>query len=139
MPAALVPEFGVRDWRAALAFYRDILGFEVRYQREEEGFAYLALGDAELMLDQIGLGRDFDPVGPRDRLGLGLNVQIRVPSISPLVEALACAGHPLHFAPEERWYRRTSDETGHRQFVVADPDGYLLRFYEDLGSRPLRV
>ncbi len=22
-----------------------------------------------------------------------------------------------------------------RQFVVADPDGYLLRFYEDLGRR----
>lgn len=107
--------------------------------RADEGFAYLALGDAELMLDQIGLGRDFGVAGPRDRLGLGLNVQIRVPSISPLVDALDRAGHTLHLAPEERWYRRAGDETGHRQFVVADPDGYLLRFYEDLGSRPLSV
>ena len=24
---------------------------------------------------------------------------------------------------------------GNRQFVVADPDGYLLRFHEDLGWR----
>jgi catechol 2,3-dioxygenase-like lactoylglutathione lyase family enzyme len=25
---------------------------------------------------------------------------------------------------------------GNRQFVVADPDGYLLRFFQDLGERP---
>jgi hypothetical protein len=25
---------------------------------------------------------------------------------------------------------------GNRQFVVADPDGYLLRFHEALGTRP---
>lgn len=39
---------------------------------------------------------------------------------------------------EERWYRVNEQETGNRQFVVADPDGYLLRFFEDLGLRPLR-
>jgi hypothetical protein len=27
-------------------------------------------------------------------------------------------------------------QAGNRQFVVADPDGYLLRFYTRLGSRP---
>jgi hypothetical protein len=37
---------------------------------------------------------------------------------------------------EERWYRRDQMETGNRQFVVADPDGYLLRFFSDLGRRP---
>lgn len=137
MPAALVPELAVRDWRVSLTFYRDILGFEVRYLRPEEGFAYVALGAAEIMLDQIGLGRDFDPVAPGARLGLGLNLQIRVASTAPLLAALA--GRPLHLAPEERWYRRGTEETGQRQFVVADPDGYLLRFYEDLGVRPAAV
>ena len=38
---------------------------------------------------------------------------------------------------EESWYRRGSEENGSRQFVVADPDGYLLRFYTDLGRRPI--
>jgi len=28
-------------------------------------------------------------------------------------------------------------EAGNRQFVIADPDGYVLRFYEDLGRRPI--
>ncbi|MFT3975467.1 MAG: VOC family protein [Amaricoccus sp.] len=142
MAAALVPEFAVRDWETSLRFYRDTLGFEVRYLRRDEGFAYLALGAAELMLDQIGLGRAFDPLARADRLGCGVNVQIRVPAIHPLMSALARDGHPLHLAPEERWYRREHhgsdpDEVGHRQFVVADPDGYLLRFYEDLGRRSL--
>jgi hypothetical protein len=27
--------------------------------------------------------------------------------------------------------------TGNRQFVVADPDGYLLRFFTSLGTSPL--
>lgn len=137
--AALVPEFAIRDWRASLAFYRDTLGFEVRYLRSEEGFAYLALGEAELMLDQIGLGRDIDPVLSTDRLGRGLNVQIRVAAVAPLIAALERGGHPLHLPLEERWYRRDHEEVGHRQFVVADPDGYLLRFYEALGARPAAV
>jgi hypothetical protein len=37
---------------------------------------------------------------------------------------------------ETRWYRIGRIERGNRQFVVADPDGYLLRFFEDLGERP---
>ena len=63
---ALVPELSVRDCAASLRFYRDILGFAVRYQRPEEGFAYLALGEAELMLDQIGLCLLYTSPSPRD-------------------------------------------------------------------------
>ena len=37
--------------------------------------------------------------------------------------------------PEERWYRQGEAERGDRQFVVEDPDGYLLRFFSDLGER----
>ncbi len=137
MTNALVPEFAVSDWRASRDFYCRILGFAAVYERPEEGFSYLALGGAELMLDEIGLGRTFDD-GHRPQshpFGRGLNVQIRVPGIAPLLEALATAGVPLHLGPEERWYRRGDGAVGHRQFVVADPDGYLLRFYEELGLR----
>jgi len=28
-------------------------------------------------------------------------------------------------------------EAGNRQFIVADPDGYLLRFFSDVGRRPV--
>ncbi|MEI4486466.1 VOC family protein [Frigidibacter sp. MR17.14] len=140
MGNALVPEFAVSDWQRSRAFYCGVLGFQCRYERPEEGFCYLSLGEAELMLDQIGTGRDFDgghlPEAPP--FGRGLNLQIRVEALAPMLAALARAGHPLFLPPEEKWYRIDDREAGNRQFMVADPDGYLLRFFEDLGSRPLR-
>jgi catechol 2,3-dioxygenase-like lactoylglutathione lyase family enzyme len=137
---ALVPEFAVSDWRKSKSFYCDVLGFDCAYEREEEGFCYLRLGEAELMIDQIGQGRTFEAGHLPDvyPFGRGLNVQIRVPSISPLVEALAGIAHPLFLPVEDRWYRIGVEEVGNRQFVVADPDGYLLRFFQDMGSRPVR-
>jgi hypothetical protein len=40
---------------------------------------------------------------------------------------------------EEKWYRADNVYVGNRQFIVQDPDGYLLRFYQHLGTRDLRV
>ncbi|MCJ8334668.1 MAG: VOC family protein [Epibacterium sp.] len=135
---ALVPEFAVSDWQKSKRFYCDILGFECMYERAEEGFCYLRLGEAELMIDQIGEGRTFDNghLPTKYPFGKGLNVQIRVPSVSPLVAALKENERTLYLPTEEKWYRVGAIESGHRQFVVADPDGYLLRFFEDIGSRP---
>ena len=89
------------------------------------------------MIDQIGEGRSFDAGHLPDGypFGKGLNVQICVSSVAPLVEALSRHGHDLFLPVEEKWYRIGTEQRGHRQFVVADPDGYLLRFYQDLGLR----
>lgn len=60
MTAALVPELDVSDLDASLAFYRDVLGFDVLYQRSEARFAYLQRDGAELMLEEAaGPGRRF--------------------------------------------------------------------------------
>jgi len=138
MPNALVPELAVSDWQVSRRFYCSDLGFEVRYERPEEGFSYLTLGQAELMIDQIGLGRTFGnghrPI--RYPFGKGLNLQIRVDAVAPLLAALAEAQAPLVLPLEERWYEAGAVELGNRQFVVPDPDGYLLRFFEDMGKRP---
>ena len=140
MSNALVPEFAVSDWQKSKSFYCGVLGFDCVYERAEEGFCYLRLGEAELMIDQIGQGRTFDAghLPARYPFGKGLNVQIRVPSIAQLVDRLGRIGHPLFLPVEERWYRVDSEEAGLRQFIVADPDGYLLRFYQDLGSRSVQ-
>ena len=136
---ALVPELAVSDWRTSRAFYCDLIGFEVVYERPEEGFSFLTLGDAQLMIDQIGLGRTFELAeAPLDRpFGRGLNLQIRVPHVRPVLERLETAGVSLYLPLEEKWYRRDDHEVGNRQFVVPDPDGYLLRLFEDLGMRNL--
>jgi lactoylglutathione lyase len=38
---------------------------------------------------------------------------------------------------ETKWYRHDDIEHGQTQFLVQDPDGYLLRFMQDLGQRPV--
>jgi hypothetical protein len=38
--------------------------------------------------------------------------------------------------PGGRWVSSGPTEAGNRQFVVADPDGYLWRPFRDLGMRP---
>ncbi|TFD82759.1 bleomycin resistance protein [Cryobacterium fucosi] len=133
----LVPELLVGDLGASLGFWVRLCGFEVLYDRPEEGFAYLRCGTAHLMLDQIGIGRDWVS-GALDRpLGRGVNFQVAVPAITPLVERLTAAGWPLFLAPETTWYQTGDTRAGVSQFLVQDPDGYLVRFSEsraDLGS-----
>ncbi|MEL6679898.1 MAG: VOC family protein [Pseudomonadota bacterium] len=138
MATPLVPEFAVSDWRTSRRFYCEVLGFEPAYERPEEGFSYLRLGLAELMIDQISLGRSFEGAFQPESypFGRGVNLQIMVPHLAPLLAALA--GRDLVMPVEERWYRAGGRELGQRQFTVADPDGYLLRFAQDLGHRPAR-
>ena len=135
MSNAMVPELAVTDWRNSRRFYCDVLGFKVEYERPDEGFSYLSRGQAELMIDQLGVGRDFDNGHlPRNHpFGRGVNLQIRTEGVRNLQEALLLNGIGLFLRLEDRWYRVGTSETGNRQFVVADPDGYLLRFYEEIG------
>ena len=136
--ARLVPELVCADIGRSLAFYVGVLGFAVVYAREEERFAYLDREGAQLMLEQP-TGRAF-VAGGLERLehpyGRGMNLQIEVEAVAPLYERVMAAGAPLVLALEDRWYARGGTLLGNRQFVVADPDGYLLRFFQDLGERP---
>ena len=136
LPArSLVPELAVRDIGRSTTFYRR-LGFKCRYERPEEGFALLALGTAEIMLDEIGRGRTFrvDDAPLDHPLGRGLNLEITVADLAPLLDALE--DFALFLPPEEKWYRVGEGSVGVRQFAVADPDGYLLRFSQRLGRNP---
>jgi len=132
---ALIPELAVTHCETSLIFYCDVLGFSVRYHRKEEGFVFIELGEAQLMLDQIDKGRTFGYAQiPAERpFGWGVNLQIHVVSVAPLLDALCVADKALYLPLEEKWYRCGDKEVGQRQFIVADPDGYLLRFYEKIG------
>ena len=134
----LVPELVVTDIARSLVFWCGLVGFEVRYDRPEEGFAYLGLGGADVMLDEYRSGSGYWLTRPMETpLGNGMNLQIEVPATAPILDRLASAAWPLVMPVENAWYRRGDQEIGQRQFVVADPDGYVLRLAEPLGSRPL--
>lgn len=134
--AGLVPELSVKDIKTSLFFWCDLIGFSVAYDRPEEGFAYLNLNGAQIMLEQRNeqdKGWETGPFEPP--LGRGVNFQIEVPDIEPIIDRLAEAGFRLFVDVEEKWYRAGALEFGQKQFLVMDPDGYLLRLIKDLGER----
>ncbi len=137
MPAAkLVPELYCSSFQRSLAFYVDVLGFTVRYARPEERFAYLDREGAELMIEQpIEPWRTWSTGDLLPPFGRGINLQIEVGDVAALRAAVLQARYPLFLELEDRWYRCDEIFTGNRQFLLQDPDGYLLRFFQDLGTR----
>ncbi len=132
--ARLVPELICANFARSLAFYTGLLGFAVRYARPEERFAYLEREGAELMIEQ-SVGRAFLAAPLDYPYGRGVNFQIEVGDVAALYARVGGAACPISLPLEEKWYRRGADEVGSRQFIVPDPDGYLLRFFQDLGVR----
>jgi catechol 2,3-dioxygenase-like lactoylglutathione lyase family enzyme len=133
----LVPELMVTDLGNSLGFWVHCLGFEVAYQRPEDGFAYLDLNGAQVMLEQIDPGAGQWLTAPLTKpFGRGINLQIDVAAVAPITQKLGQAGFPLYRACKDTWYRADNVEVGQREFIVQDPDGYLVRLVERLGERP---
>ena len=134
--AALIPELTVADPARSRAFYVGVLGFAVRFERPEDGFLYLEMGRAQIMLD---LWREADvmwmtaPLEPP--LGRGINFQIEVDDARAVHDRVVAAEVPLFRPLRESWYREGGHENGQIEFLVQDPDGYLLRFMQHLGTR----
>lgn len=135
MTAKLVPELCCTDYERSLAFYTDILGFEILYTRVDEGFAYLTREGVELMIDMIGKTRTW-LAGPLEHpYGRGVNLQIETSDVEKLYSDVQKAGAEIFCPLEIKWYRNGSTEKGNKQFIVLDPDGYMLRFFENMGVR----
>ena len=70
--------------------------------------------------------------------GQGINLQITVSRLTPILDALQTAGWPLYEGRTDAWYRTGDTDGGQREVLVQDPDGYLVRLAEPLGRRPAR-
>ena len=134
---SLVPELYCTDLQLSLQFYCNILGFVVDYQRPEEGFAYIIREGARLMLGVVRWGSERTWLtAPLERpFGRGINLQISVEQVDKLYATVQRAGISIFWPLEEKWYRTNESYVGSRQFVIEDPDGYLLRFAESIGTR----
>ncbi len=128
----LVPELAVTNLAESLRFWRDLCGFAVAFDRAAEGFACVEREGARVMLDQLGCTRDWLAAPAERPFGRGMNLEIAVTSVAPLLATLARAAWPLFLPVEEKIYRVGNTMVRVRQFIVQDPDGYLVRFSERL-------
>lgn len=124
--AALTPELMCSDLAHSLGVYTRLFGFTLNYTRP--GFAYLSLGRAQLMLEQHDPGNGW-LTGPLEQpFGRGINFQIEAPDVAGLHERLQAEGYPLFRPLKTETYMEGDTAHTQQEFLVLDPDGYLLRF-----------
>ena len=133
---SLIPELSASHFEKSLSFYTDILGFQIEYQRSESSFAFLSHQGSQIMLSQCN--DDWKTGELAYPFGRGINVQMLVDDIEIIIRSLKEHGYPLMIEPEEHWYRKDDLLLGLREFLVMDPDGYLLRFSQEVGTRPTK-
>ena len=84
--------------------------------------------------------RDGDwEVGPMERpFGRGVVFQVYVSRRrTRCAHAVTAAGLPFYVELRERWRHWGDRQGGQREFLVQDPDGYLVMVAQRIGERPL--
>ncbi|HEY0780829.1 MAG TPA: VOC family protein [Thermoanaerobaculia bacterium] len=116
----IAPFFIVRNVPAALAFYRDRLGFDVTFQGPDGDvfFGIVRRGKAMIMVKDVGI----DPLpNPKREPGARWDAYIDVPDPDALAAELS--SRQVEFSAP---LQDTDD--GLRGFELADADGYVLFF-----------
>ncbi|WP_346932928.1 VOC family protein, partial [Clostridium sp.] len=130
---SLIPELSVADINKSLDFYLNILLFKMEYERKNDKFALLSLQGSQIMIEEIN---GYWETGALSYpFGRGINFQIAVDNIDNLYENIKAQDYPIKIEMQENWYRANNKLVGQKEFLIMDPDGYLLRFAEDLGER----
>lgn len=121
----LIPELSVTDIKESLEFYKSI-GFHVVYEREENKFAFIELDGNQLMIEELNGNWD---VGPLERpFGRGINISMSVDNVEEMFNNLKEKGIKFFLELEVHSYRVDDTEYLDKEFLIQDPDGYLLRF-----------
>ena len=109
----LIPELTVSDIKKSLEFYTKILGFKIEYQREEDKFAFLSYQGAQIMIEQ-NLNSDWQTGKLEKPFGRGINFQIEVNDILPILDSLKKHKYSMKKEPMENWYRKDNELIGNK-------------------------
>ncbi|MCX6759173.1 MAG: VOC family protein [Candidatus Nealsonbacteria bacterium] len=131
----LIPELSVSNFEKSLKFYTEIIGFKIEYKRNESKFAMISFQGSQIMIEEVN--NNWSTGKLKYPFGRGINFQIEVDKIQPILDNFKKHNYPIFIESKENWYRQDNQFLGNKEFLVKDPDGYLLRFAEDLGAKPL--
>lgn len=135
----MIPELDVFNLEKSLVFYTKFIGFQIVYVREEDKFAFLQMDKVQIMLQEIDFENNKWQVAElKYPLGNGINFQIDVTNIDEIYNRLKENCYNIFVEMEEHWYRKDNVLMGCKEFLVQDPNGYLLRFSQDLEDRPIK-
>ena len=122
----LIPELSVSDIEKSKRFYIDILGFKIEYERPEDRFVFLSLDECQLMLEQVNenwsVGELIYP------FGRGINLEMTVSDVDSLYQRVIANNIAAFKEITVKHYRENESVIEQKEFLIQDPDGYLLRF-----------
>ena len=122
----LIPELSVFDILQTKNFYEE-LGFKIEYERQEEKFVFMSFQDSQFMFEQIhdegwNTGELIYP------LGRGINFSITVDDIENLYTLVKSKRLEIYKKLTKSVYLVNGIEEIQLEFLIQDPNGYLLRF-----------
>lgn len=130
----IIPELSVSNLKNSLNFYKTA-GFKIEYDRPENKFAFISLGKIQFMLQELSSNEKWTIAPLTYPFSNGINLQLEVDNLYEIYNSQKNNNYEIAFDIEENWYRQDDKLLGNKEFLVQDPDGYLLRFSEDLGEK----
>ena len=136
--AAMAIELIVSNYENTFAFWTGPMGFTVCYTRPAMKFAYLERTDGAQMMfyERDGNWETGDFELP---LGRGAIIQIDVTNVDEIHAAIVTANIPRYVELREKWRDWGDRLGGQREFLVQDPDGYLVMVKQRIGERDVAL
>jgi len=134
----VVAELWCNDFQESLRYYTKTLGFTIGQHKEDSSHAYLALGTSQIMISNYKLEGGWETAAFEKPLGRGINFSFFVDNVQEIYDEITSKGVKPHIDLYSIWYWRPDCMANHKEFAVLDPDGYMLRFSERIGSRSKR-
>lgn len=122
---SLIPELTVTNIEKSKEFYQNI-GFKIMYERKENKFCFLQLEDNQIMIEEQN---DNWNVGEMEYpFGRGINISMSISDVEKLYEELKNKSIKMFLDLEIHEYKVDDEIYMDKEFLIQDPDGYLLRF-----------
>jgi hypothetical protein len=122
---SLIPELSVTDIEKSKEFYLN-LGFKIMYERKEDKFCFLYLEDNQIMIEEIN--NNWNVGEMKYPFGNGINISMTVSDIDSFYESIISKKIVLFRKIKTSKYRVDDIIYEDKEFLLQDPDGYLLRF-----------
>lgn len=121
----LIPELSVTNIEKSKEFYT-LLGFEIKYERKEDKFIFLELEGNQLMIEEIN--DNWNTGELTYPFGRGINISMSINDIDSYYKELVNKNIKFFKELMISKYDVNGKIYFDKEFLVQDPDGYLLRF-----------
>lgn len=122
---SLIPELSVSNIEESKKFYLT-LGFKIMYERKEDKFCFLELEDNQIMIQE--LNNNWNTGAIEYPYGRGINISMTIKNVEKMYKKLKEDNIKFFLDLEVHEYRVNDEISYDKEFLIQDPDGYLLRF-----------